>query len=128
MVPAELVLDHAAYRGRMRGFTPPLGVYAHIAGIDLVRDRDGVFKVLEDNLRTPSGVSYVIENRRTMLNTVPDLFPDARVEPVDDYPEHLSEMAVAVRPEGVPADHVRTVILTPGASTSARPRGLSGST
>jgi uncharacterized circularly permuted ATP-grasp superfamily protein len=119
VVPAELVLTHAAFRSRMQGFTPPLGVYAHIAGIDLVRDRDGVFKVLEDNLRTPSGVSYVIENRRTMLNTVPDLFPAARVEPVDDYPERLSEMAVAVRPEGVPADQVRTVILTPGAYNSA---------
>ncbi|MGE3961292.1 MAG: circularly permuted type 2 ATP-grasp protein [Dehalococcoidia bacterium] len=119
VVPAELVLDHAAYRPRMRGFTPPLGVYAHIAGIDLVRDRDGVYRVLEDNLRTPSGVSYVIENRRTMLNTVPDLFPEARVEPVDDYPEHLSEMAIAVRPEGVPPDQVRTVILTPGAANSA---------
>ncbi|MCK9495329.1 MAG: circularly permuted type 2 ATP-grasp protein [Dehalococcoidia bacterium] len=119
VVPAELVLDHPAYRARMRGFTPPLGVYAHIAGIDLVRDADGVFKVLEDNLRTPSGVSYVIENRRTMLNTVPDLFPDGRVEPVDDYPERLSEMAVAVRPEGIPADQVRTVILTPGAYNSA---------
>ncbi len=119
VVPSELVLTHAAFRSRMQGFTPPLGVYAHIAGIDLVRDRDGVFKVLEDNLRTPSGVSYVIENRRTMLNTVPDLFPAARVEPVDDYPERLSEMAVAVRPEGVPPDQVRTVILTPGAYNSA---------
>ena len=119
VIPAELVLTHSAYQARMHGFTPPLGVYAHIAGIDLIRDQDGVFKVLEDNLRTPSGVSYVIENRRTMLNTVPDLFPAARVEPVGDYPEHLSEMAVAVRPEGVPADHVRTVILTPGSYNSA---------
>lgn len=119
VIPAELVLDHPAYRDRMRGFTPPLGVYAHIAGIDLIRDADGVFKVLEDNLRTPSGVSYVIENRRTMLNTVSDLFPAARVEPVDDYAERLSEMAIAVRPEGVPADQVRTVILTPGAYNSA---------
>ena len=57
VVPAEMVLDHPAYRNRMRGFTPPLGVYAHIAGVDLVRDQDGQFKVLEDNLRTPSGVS-----------------------------------------------------------------------
>jgi len=119
VIPAELVLEHAAFRSRMRGFTPPLGVYAHIAGIDLIRDSDGVFKVLEDNLRTPSGVSYVIENRRTMLNTVPDLFPTARVEPVDDYPEHLAEMAIAVRPEGIPPDQVRTVILTPGPYNSA---------
>jgi uncharacterized circularly permuted ATP-grasp superfamily protein len=119
VIPAELVLEHAAYRHAMAGFTPPLGVYAHIAGIDLIRDEDGVFRVLEDNLRTPSGVSYVIENRRTMLNTVPDLFPAARVEAVNDYPERLAEMLIAVRPAGVPADQVRSVILTPGAYNSA---------
>ena len=79
VIPAELIFDHPAYRLRMAGFTPPLGVYCHIAGIDLIRDAEGTFRVLEDNLRTPSGVSYVIENRRTMLNTVPDLFPEARV-------------------------------------------------
>ncbi len=119
VIPAELVFDHSAYRLRMAGFTPPLGVYCHIAGIDLIRDQEGVFRVLEDNLRTPSGVSYVIENRRTMLNTVPELFPDARVQPVDGYPERLLEMLAAVRPEGVPADHVRSVILTPGPHNSA---------
>ncbi|MDA0815267.1 MAG: circularly permuted type 2 ATP-grasp protein [Chloroflexi bacterium] len=119
VIPAELVLGHQAYRSAMAGFSPPLGVHAHIAGIDLIRDRDGVFRVLEDNLRTPSGVSYVIENRRTMLNAVPDLFPRARVEAVDDYAEHLAEMMIAVRPSGVPADQVRAVILTPGAYNSA---------
>ena len=103
----------------MAGFTPPLGVYSHIAGIDLIRDEAGEFRVLEDNLRTPSGVSYVLENRRTMLNTVPDLFPDDGVEPVDGYAERLAEMLIAVRPEGVPVDQVRSVILTPGAYNSA---------
>ena len=119
VVPSALVLGHAAYRSAMAGFTPPLGVYAHIAGIDLIRDQWGTFRVLEDNLRTPSGVSYVLENRRTMLNTVPDLFPDARVESVDGYAERLAEMMLAVRPSGIPADQVRSVILTPGAYNSA---------
>ncbi|MEX2372425.1 MAG: circularly permuted type 2 ATP-grasp protein, partial [Dehalococcoidia bacterium] len=63
VVPAELAFDHPSYSIRMAGFTPPLGVYCHIAGIDLIRDSDGVYRVLEDNLRTPSGVSYVLENR-----------------------------------------------------------------
>ncbi|MEX2032682.1 MAG: circularly permuted type 2 ATP-grasp protein [Dehalococcoidia bacterium] len=119
IIPGAMVFDHPSYRLRMAGFRPPLGVYCHIAGIDLIRDRDGVFRVLEDNLRTPSGVSYVLENRRTMLNTTPDLFPEARVEAVDSYPERLMEMLIAVRPEGVPADHTRSVILTPGAANSA---------
>lgn len=119
VVPGELVLGHAAYRSSMAGFRPPLGVFVHIAGIDLIRDREGVFRVLEDNLRTPSGVSYVIENRRTMLNTVPDFFPEGGVEAVDEYPEHLQAMLRAVRPEGVHADECRAVILTPGAANSA---------
>ena len=119
VIPPELVFDHPAYRLKMAGFCPPLGVYAHIAGIDLIRDSEGVFRVLEDNLRTPSGVSYVLENRRTMLNTVPDLFPEGRVEPVDGYPERLLEMMVAVRPEDVTAEETRAVILTPGAANSA---------
>ncbi len=119
VIPASLVFDHPAYRLRMAGFRPPLGVYSHIAGIDLIRDAQGVFRVLEDNLRTPSGVSYVLENRRTMLNAVPDLFPEGRVEPVDGYPERLQEMLVAVRPEGVSAEDVRAVILTPGSANSA---------
>ena len=119
VIPGEMVFDHPAYRLRMAGFAPPLGVYVHIAGIDLIRDQQGVFRVLEDNLRTPSGVSYVIENRRTMLNTVPDLFPEGRVESVDSYPDRLREMLLAVRPEGVPVDHSRAVILTPGSYNSA---------
>ncbi|MDA0271310.1 MAG: circularly permuted type 2 ATP-grasp protein [Chloroflexi bacterium] len=119
LIPADMVFDHAAYRLRMAGFRPPQGVYSHIAGIDLIRDSEGVFRVLEDNLRTPSGVSYVLENRRTMLDTVPDLFPLGRVEPVSGYPERLLEMLVAMRPEGVAPDETRAVILTPGAANSA---------
>jgi len=119
VIPAELVFDHAAYQSRMVGYTPPLGAFVNIAGIDLIRDSQGVFRVLEDNLRTPSGVSYVIENRRTMLNAVPDLFPAGGVEPVDGYPERLLEMLIAVRPSGRHADDTRAVILTPGALNSA---------
>ena len=119
VIPAELVLEHAQYRSSMVGVQPPLGVFVHIAGIDLIRDAAGEFRILEDNARTPSGVSYVIENRRTMLNVVPDLFPDRSVEPVDGYPERLLEMLIAVRPPQVPADEARPVILTPGPFNSA---------
>lgn len=119
VIPGDLVFAHPEYRLAMVGLTPTLGVFVHIAGIDLIRDAAGEFRVLEDNLRTPSGVSYVIENRRTMLNVASDLFPEQRVQPVDGYPERLLEMLVAVRPPGVAADHTRAVILTPGAANSA---------
>ena len=119
VVPAEMILQHPAYQPLMRGFTPPLGAFFNIAGIDLIRDQQGEFRVLEDNLRTPSGVSYVIENRRTMLNCVPDLFPPGGVEPVDAYGERLLEMLIAMRPAGVPPSETRAVILTPGSYNSA---------
>ncbi len=119
VMPAELVEGASGFNPHMRGFVPPLGVWAHIAGIDLIRDRDGIFRVLEDNLRTPSGVSYVLENRRTMLNVVPDLFPAGSVAPVDEYPDRLLEMLVSVRPAGIEADETRAVILTPGSYNSA---------
>jgi uncharacterized circularly permuted ATP-grasp superfamily protein len=114
-----LVERAPGFNPRMRGFVPPLGVWTHIAGIDLIRDRDGIFRVLEDNVRTPSGVSYVLENRRTMLNVVPDLFPAGSVAPVDEYPDRVLDMLVSVRPEGVEADETRAVILTPGSYNSA---------
>lgn len=119
VVPASLIFDQAAYRTQMVGFRPPLGTYVHIAGIDLIRDAEGEFRVLEDNVRTPSGVSYVLENRRTMQSAAPELFPEAGVEPVADYPERLLEALIEVRPEGVPAAETRAVILTPGAANSA---------
>ncbi|TAJ17820.1 MAG: circularly permuted type 2 ATP-grasp protein [Dehalococcoidia bacterium] len=119
VIPAELVESAPGFNARMRGFEPTLGVWAHIAGIDLIRDRDGIFRVLEDNLRTPSGVSYVLENRRTMLNVAPDLFPGGSVAPVDEYPDRLLDMLVAVRPAGVEAEETRAVILTPGSYNSA---------
>lgn len=119
IVPASLIFNQAAYRTPMVGVEPPLGTYVHIAGIDLIRDADGEFRVLEDNLRTPSGVSYVLENRRTMQSAAPELFPESGVEPVADYPERLLEALIAVRPPAVPAAETRVVILTPGAANSA---------
>lgn len=119
VIPAELVEGAVGFNPRMRDFVPPLGVWAHIAGIDLIRDVDGIFRVLEDNVRTPSGVSYVLENRRTMLNVVPDLFPAGSVAPVDEYPDRVLDMLVSVRPAGIEADETRAVILTPGSYNSA---------
>ena len=85
VVPAELVLGSKGYREEMVGFKPPGGVYVHICGTDLIRDVDGQFLVLEDNGRTPSGVSYVLENRAVMKKVFPQLFADIRVKRVEDY-------------------------------------------
>jgi len=118
IVPAPLVLDHPGYQLSMVGVRAPLGTHVHIAGIDLIRDIEGEFRVLEDNLRTPSGVSYVIENRRTMATSVPEVFPREGVGPVVDYPERLLEALIEVAPPGAP-ETPRVVILTPGAANSA---------
>ena len=119
VIPGQVLFGAAAFNLRMVGFEPPQGVYTHIAGSDLIRDQHGEFRILEDNVRTPSGVSYVLENRRTMLEAVPELFPEGAVSPVTDYPEHLLEMLIEVRPEGVAAEEARIVILTPGSFNSA---------
>ena len=119
VIPGEVLFSAAAFNLRMVNFEPPLGVYVHIAGSDLIRDQHGQFRVIEDNVRTPSGVSYVIENRRVMLNAVPDLFPEGAVQPVDDYAERLLETLIAVRPEHVSHDETRVVVLTPGGYNSA---------
>ena len=119
VIPGEVLFGAAAFNLRMVGFEPPQGVYTHIAGSDLIRDQHGEFRILEDNVRTPSGVSYVLENRRTMLEAVPELFPEGAVSPVTDYPERLLEMLIEVRPEGVAAEEARIVILTPGSFNSA---------
>ena len=119
VIPADLVLGNEAFRPQMKGFTPTLGCYVHIAGSDLIRSQDGAFRVLEDNLRTPSGVSYVIENRRTMRSIVPDMFPESEVEIIDDYADYLLDALISVRPDGVTADEVKIVVLTPGHFNSA---------
>ena len=91
MIPAEHVLTHEAYQVAMVGVDVPNEVYCHIAGIDIVRDGDGEYYVLEDNLRTPSGVSYMLENRRMMMRLFPELFERYNVRPVEHYPQLLLE-------------------------------------
>lgn len=118
VIPQEIVLGSPGYRPEMAGFKPPLGVYAHIAGCDLVRDGQRGIVVLEDNLRTPSGVSYVLENRTVMLRVVPDLFPRGGVRAVADYPNQLMAMLLSVRPHDS-GDSPRAVLLTPGIYNSA---------
>jgi uncharacterized circularly permuted ATP-grasp superfamily protein len=117
-VPAALVLGNAAYRPEMEGFVPPGGVYSHISGIDLVRTGAEDFYVLEDNCRTPSGVSYMLENREAMLRLFPALCGDHRLLPVAHYPEELLETLK----EAAPANCRRepcVAILTPGHYNSA---------
>ncbi len=113
VVPAEAVFESPGYEPAVRGFTPPGGVWVHIAGIDLVRDADGTVYVLEDNLRTPSGVSYVMQNRAISTRTFPTLFGDAGVRRVADYCNRLHD---SVR-RWFPKDPV--VLLTPGIYNSA---------
>jgi uncharacterized circularly permuted ATP-grasp superfamily protein len=116
-IPAEVVLGAKHYLPRLRGLRPPRGVRIHVAGIDLIRDGNGVFRVLEDNLRTPSGVSYVIENRLVTKRVFPTIFAEARVRRVDVYPAKLAETLRAVAPEGV--EDPLVVVLTPGPFNSA---------
>src|SRR2546430_3292433 len=117
VVPRRLLTTSAHFRREAFGINPANGVRVHISGVDLVRDEVGAFRVLEDNLRIPSGVSYVIENRRAMTQTLPSLFADARVSPVDDYPVRLLAALRAAAPDGVTDPCV--VVLTPGVYNAA---------
>jgi uncharacterized circularly permuted ATP-grasp superfamily protein len=117
VVPAEQILGNAQYRPEMQGIDVPNGIYAHISGIDVVRDDDGSFCVLEDNLRVPSGVSYMLEDRKMMMRLFPELFARHAVQPVEHYPDVLLENLKSVAPEGVTDPIV--VLLTPGAYNSA---------
>ena len=116
-VPAELVLDNDQYRPQMQGLDLPEHTYAHIAGIDLVRAGSGEFFVLEDNLRVPSGVSYMLENRKMMMRLFPELFARQSIAPVEHYPDALLENLRSVAPEGV--DDPTVAVLTPGHYNSA---------
>jgi uncharacterized circularly permuted ATP-grasp superfamily protein len=116
-IPAEQVLTNAQYRPEMQAIDLPAGIYAHIAGIDVVRDGKGQFCVLEDNLRVPSGVSYMLENRKMMARLFPELFAQHPVEPVEQYPDILLENLKSVAPSGVTDPTV--VLMTPGAYNSA---------
>jgi uncharacterized circularly permuted ATP-grasp superfamily protein len=117
VIPVEQVLCNSQYRPEMQGVDVPGGIYAHIAGIDIVRDDSGEFKVLEDNLRVPSGVSYMLENRKMMMRLFPELFAAHRVAPVDHYPDVLLDNLRSVAPTGVADPTV--VLLTAGAHNSA---------
>ncbi len=117
-IPGRLVYQNEAYEKAVSGFTPPKGVYSHIVGIDLVRTGPDEFFVLEDNCRTPSGVSYMLENREIMMRMFPALFRENRIQPVDSYPEMLRRTLASVAPvkcKGEP----KIVILTPGHFNSA---------
>ena len=116
-IPAEDVLCNAQYRPEMQGIDVPSSIYAHIAGIDVVRAGKGEFFVLEDNLRVPSGVSYMLEDRRMMMRLFPELFARHSVAPVEHYPDLLLENLRSVAPAGINEPNV--VLLTPGAYNSA---------
>jgi uncharacterized circularly permuted ATP-grasp superfamily protein len=116
-IPAEQVLCNVQYRPEMQGIDLPMDVYAHIAGIDLVRAGQGEYYVLEDNLRVPSGVSYMLEDRKAMMRLFPELFARYSVAPVEHYPDLLLETLRSVAAAGV-RDPV-VVLLTPGAHNSA---------
>lgn len=117
MFPAEVLAKSKNFRPECVGVNPPLGIWAHICGSDLVRDGDGTVYVLEDNLRVPSGVSYMLENRQVIKRVLPDLFDDYGVLPVDDYPSQLFDMLAAMSPR--PAEKPEVVVLTPGIYNSA---------
>ncbi len=103
-IPAELVVQNSAFVPEMIGVDPPLGIYSHIIGIDLVRTDENDFYVLEDNTRTPSGVSYMLENRETMMHMFPNLFAENRVAPIEHYPDSLRRTLESVAPDRLDRD------------------------
>ncbi len=118
VLPSDLIYRNPAFRPEMAGWRPPHDVYVHIAGIDIVRVDDADFYVLEDNVRTPSGVSYMLENREAMMRLLPDLFSEHRVAPVETYPNELLASLKSVAPRGC-GDDPTIVVLTPGQFNSA---------
>jgi len=117
-VPRELIANNDAFLPQMMDFTPPGDVYTHIVGTDIVRTGEDDFFVLEDNARTPSGVSYMLENRETMLNMFPELFSKIKVQPVSDYPKNLMRSLQASAPKSCEGKPV-IAVLTPGIYNSA---------
>ena len=116
-IPREQIIHNAQFRPEMIGVNVPAAIYAHITGVDLVRAGEGEFYVLEDNLRVPSGVSYMIEDRKMMMRLFPELFSQHKIAPVQHYPDMLLENLRTVAPAGV--DNPTVVLLTPGAYNSA---------
>jgi uncharacterized circularly permuted ATP-grasp superfamily protein len=117
-IPKELIAGNAMFLPEMIGVRPPAGVYTHIIGVDVVRTGENEFFVLEDNARTPSGVSYMLENRETMMHLFPELFQQIKVRPVENYPQILRQSLGAVRPDNVSAPPA-IAVLTPGSFNSA---------
>jgi uncharacterized circularly permuted ATP-grasp superfamily protein len=116
-IPLELVESAKGFLKPCMGLNPPKRAWCHITGTDLVRDRDGHWYVLEDNMRCPSGISYVLENRRVMKNTFPQVFTKMRIQPVDEYPSRLLETLLDLVPDHV--EDPTVVVLTPGIYNSA---------
>jgi len=117
VIPASLISSSAHFHRQAAGIVGANGVRIHVAGIDVIRDELGAWRVLEDNVRVPSGVSYVLANRRVMAQTLPELFTSLRVRPVVDYPSRLLQALRAAAPDGV--DDPTVVVLTPGVHNSA---------
>ena len=117
VVPPEQIFGNAQYRPEMQGIDLPQQIYSHIAGIDVVRAGQGEFYVLEDNLRVPSGVSYMLEDRKMMMRLFPELFAQHRIAPVAHYPDMLLENLRGVAPQGIADPTV--VVMTPGMYNSA---------
>jgi uncharacterized circularly permuted ATP-grasp superfamily protein len=117
VISKEIILSSVAYRKECQGLNPPKGIWCHVSGIDFVRDDKGQFYVLEDNLRCPSGVSYVLGNRRVMKHTLPVVFEFLPIRPVDDYSNHLADTLRNLIPDSIIKPNI--VILTPGIHNSA---------
>jgi uncharacterized circularly permuted ATP-grasp superfamily protein len=117
-IPEELVIQNSAFVPEMIGVDPPLGIYSHIIGIDIVRTGPNEFYVLEDNTRTPSGVSYMLENRETMMHMFPDLFAKNRVAPIETYPDNLLKTLESVADKHLDREP-NIALLTPGLYNSA---------
>jgi uncharacterized circularly permuted ATP-grasp superfamily protein len=117
VIPASVVASSAHFHRAAAGIDPANGVRIHVSGIDLIRDQQGEWRVLEDNVRVPSGVSYVISNRRVMAQTLPELFQKMRIQPVGEYPNRLLAALRASAPRGV--EDPTVVVLTPGVYNSA---------
>lgn len=117
IIPEDVIFSSKGYLKACMGLKPPKDIWCHITGTDLVRDRDGQWYVLEDNLRCPSGVSYVLENRRVMKSTFPQVFSQMAIRPVDNYPGNLLDTLLNLAPDGLPKPTV--AVLTPGIYNSA---------
>ncbi|WP_369749068.1 circularly permuted type 2 ATP-grasp protein [Lyngbya sp. PCC 8106] len=117
IIPADLIQSSKGFLKPCMGLKPPQEIWCHITGTDLVRDRDGQWYVLEDNLRCPSGISYVLENRRVMKSTFPQIFATLGIQPVDEYASHLLETLLNLAPSHIADPTV--VVLTPGIFNSA---------